>query len=70
MSSPSSQAHGPLPSLPWSCQAHDGVMTKSPARMVVRSPPTAVNAPSPSSMKRRAEGVWRWAGAVSPGMMS
>ncbi|CKT19852.1 Uncharacterised protein [Mycobacterium tuberculosis] len=46
MSSPSSHTTGstlpPMPSLPWSCQAHDGVMMKSPGYMVVRSPPTVV----------------------------
>jgi len=46
MSSPSSQTTGSLtpsmPSLPWSCQAHDGVMMKSPGYIVVRSPATVV----------------------------
>ncbi|MCY1366521.1 hypothetical protein D9M69_534180 [compost metagenome] len=46
MSSPSSQTTGSvtpsMPSLPWSCQAHEGVMMKSPGCIVVRSPPTVV----------------------------
>ena len=42
MSSPSSQKIGSSESLPWSCQAMYGVMTKSPGRMIVRSPSTAV----------------------------
>ena len=36
------RATGSLPGLPWSCQAQDGVMMKSPGRIVVRSPSTAV----------------------------
>ena len=43
MSSPSSQTMGFWSnSLPWSCQVQVGVMTKSPSRMMVRSPSTAV----------------------------
>jgi hypothetical protein len=57
-------------SLPWSCQVQLGVMMKSPGRIVVRSPSTAVQAPLPSTMKRSALCVWRWLGAISPGMMS
>ncbi len=42
MSSPSSHTIGCFESLPWSCQVQVGVMTKSPSRMMVRSPSTAV----------------------------
>ena len=42
MSSPSSQNIGSEVSLAWSCQVIDGVMTKSPGSITVRSPSTAV----------------------------
>ena len=45
-------------------------MMKSPGYMVVRSPPTVVYAPLPSTMKRSADCTWRCEGATSPGMMS
>ncbi len=45
-------------------------MMKSPGCMVVRSPSTAVHAPLPSTMKRSADCVWRWLGAISPGRIS
>jgi hypothetical protein len=67
MSRPSSHTTGPSASLPWSCQVQLGVMMKSPGRIVVRSPSTAVQAPLPSTMKRSALCVWRWLGATSPG---
>ena len=67
MSSPSSQNIGSLVSLEWSCQVIDGVMTKSPGSISVRSPSTAVAAPLPSSTKRSADWLWRCAGATSPG---
>ena len=54
----------------WSCQVQLGVMMKSPGRMMVRSPSTAVYAPEPSTMKRSALCVWRWLGAISPGRIS
>ena len=38
--------------------------------MVVRSPSTAVYAPLPSTMKRSADCVCRWLGAISPGRIS
>jgi hypothetical protein len=42
MSSPSSQNIGSDVSLVWSCQVIDGVMTKSPGDIAVRSPSTEV----------------------------
>src|SRR5712692_3759598 len=44
-----------------------GVITRSPRRMTHLSPSMVVYAPSPCSMKRTAFGVWRCAGATSPG---
>jgi hypothetical protein len=34
------------------------------------SPPTAVNAPAPSTMKRNANATWRCARAISPGKIN
>ena len=42
ISKPSIQIMGPVDSLPWSCQVHDGVSTKSPGSMGQRSPSTVV----------------------------
>ena len=68
MSSPSSQNIGSEVSLAWSCQVIDGVMTKSPGSIAVRSPSTAVVEPLPSSTKRSADWLCRCAGAMSPGI--
>src|SRR5579859_1266482 len=56
MSSPSSHIIGSSVSLPWSCQAQLGVVTKSPGRISVFSPETVVYAPLPSTITRSAEG--------------
>src|SRR5207244_4859629 len=53
-----------------SCQRIGGVMMKSPRSIVHLMPSTVVNAPSPSTMRRSAAGVWWWLGAVSPGRIT
>src|SRR5438093_241488 len=45
-------------------------MMKSPRSIVHLMPSTVVNAPSPSTMRRSAAGVWWWLGAVSPGRLT